>query len=105
MMPSGEWFVIKSGPDEGTINMAGWSFSAHLGISTSRLNDGDAWLAFATCPRCFAMVLNTEVGQRMLSREIVLHNKWHANTDYPIPPEVIAESDRIRQTLGRTPHA
>jgi hypothetical protein len=101
MMPSAEWFVIKSGPDEGTINMAGWSFSAHLGLSTSLRNDRDAWLAFATCPRCFAMVLNSETGNRMLSREIQLHNAWHSNTDHPIPPEVTAEQDRVYRALTK----
>lgn len=91
MMPSAEWFVIGSGSNEGTIHMAGWDYSAHLGISTGKTDDG--WLSFATCPRCFAMVLNDRGD--MLGREILLHDSWHSNTDHPIPPEVTAEQGRI----------
>ena len=95
MIPSAEWFVIKSGSHEGTIHMAGWSYSAHLGNPTGKTDDG--WLGFATCPRCSAMVLNNDDDH--LSREIQLHNVWHSNTDHPIPPEVTAEQDRFYQTL------
>jgi hypothetical protein len=97
MMPSAEWFVIASGPNEGTIHMAGWSYSAHFGISTGENDDG--WLAYAICPRCFAMVLNGRCD--FLSREIQLHNAWHSNTDYPIPPEVTAEQDRVYRALTK----
>jgi hypothetical protein len=97
MFGEGQWYVIQSGPDEGTIHMRGWSLTAHLGTPTSTHDTG--WIGFGTCPRCFALVLNND--EAITSRQIFQHEVWHARTDYPIPPDITAMQDRIYEELGK----
>ena len=73
-----EWFVIHTGEYAGRLHMQGWMLSA---IRTS-----DGWMPFATCPRCYAMVL-TDTGHQ--GDWSWAHEQWHARTDWPVPESLL----------------
>jgi hypothetical protein len=82
-----QWFVIREGEHKGRAHLSGWMLSA---IPIQRfLPTESRWLAYASCPRCFAMVISDEhssVGDLTWS-----HEQWHAATDFPIPDDVAAQ--------------
>ena len=80
-----EWFVIKSGEHEGRAHLSGWLGSALL---VNKWRDGGTeWWSYSICPRCFAVVESrSAIGDMTWA-----HEQWHAATDFPIPPEVLAQ--------------
>ena len=66
MTPAGTWFVIREGEDT--------------------LSRGDGWMSFAICPRCSAMVLADK--KHSYGDQTWAHERWHADTDWPIPADV-----------------
>lgn len=85
--PTPYWFVVRSGEHAGRAHLSGWMLSAIKGedwLGTS------GWLSFAVCPRCFAMVLADD--KHAYGDQTWAHERWHAATDYPIPPEVMEEA-------------
>lgn len=88
------WFLIREGEHEGKIHLAGWRLSAIKGegfyVQGREVYDG--WLSYATCPRCFAMVVSDDKNGHV--DRTWDHEMWHAATDYPIPNEVLAEATR-----------
>lgn len=85
MMADGEWFRIRSGPDEGRLHMAGWTLSAIKTEPTDLRSDG--WLSYAICPVCSAMVIADE---RQPCGDMTWdHEQWHARTDHPIPENLL----------------
>lgn len=82
-----EWFVIKGGEDEGRAHLSGWLGSA---LYINDWTSGDkVWWAYGTCPRCFAVVQAED--QLPWGDMTWAHERWHAETDFPIPPEVLAQ--------------
>jgi hypothetical protein len=94
---TGEWFVIKSGPDAGRWHMAGWMHTAIKGedLSHDILGDEDptgGWLSLGICPRCHATII-TEDRQASGDQQWA-HEAWHHKTDHPHPevtPEQLAD--------------
>jgi hypothetical protein len=84
MTPPGKWFVITEGEHAGKAHMTGWLLSAIKGVDM--LREGDGWLSFAVCPRCAAMVRSHH--SEAWNDDTWKHERWHAETDWPIPPEV-----------------
>jgi len=86
-MRDGEWYRIPSGEHAGRLHMAGWRLSAIKGEGFGARDDG--WLAYASCPVCFAMVVaEKKAGHGDLTWA---HEQWHARTDHPVPDELLAE--------------
>jgi hypothetical protein len=83
-----EWFVIKGGEHEGRAHLSGWLGSG-LYVKDWRTG-GNQWWCYSTCPRCFAIVEDKAV----LGDVTWAHEQWHAETDFPIPPEVLAQVTR-----------
>jgi hypothetical protein len=79
-MASGEWFVIQSGQDADRWHLAGWYGSAFL---TYGPGVKEQLVGFATCPRCFAMVISD--GTPGHPDQVWAHEDWHHRTDYPHP--------------------
>jgi hypothetical protein len=66
--------------------MSGWRMSA---IKGEGWGSDDGWLAYASCPLCFAMVVaEKKAGHGDLTWA---HEQWHARTDHPVPDELLAE--------------
>jgi len=89
MRPS-QWFVIASGEEQGRAHMSGWMGSA------MRVLDDQAeptWWAYSHCPRCFAVVQSDD-RDKAYGDMTWAHERWHAATDFPIPPEVAAKVTR-----------
>jgi len=87
-MSAGEWFVIRGeGDHAGYPHLAGWMGSAIKGEATGPRDDG--WLSYGTCPRCFAMVCTEK--RPAYGDMSWAHERWHALTDWPIPPDVMAQ--------------
>lgn len=91
---SGQWFVIPSGKHEGRVHLSGWMHSA-----IKLVDDGsheyerrNGWMAIAHCPRCFALVLADD--KDPYGELIWAHERWHAATDFPIPPDIAAKVAR-----------
>lgn len=66
------------------MRLIGWHLSA---IRTSDLSRENPWFGFAVCPRCYAMVPNDGPVERLVNREVLMHENWHADTDYPRPEQ------------------
>ena len=81
MTSNGEWFRILSGPAEGKWHLAGWALDA-IKVEPSGPRDY-GWLAFGHCPRCHAMVMTDD--RRAYGDLQWAHERWHAQTDYPVP--------------------
>lgn len=73
-------------------HMQGWALHARLGVPSGPRDDG--WLAYATCPRCGAMVLTKRFGEGgdWIGPEISLHEDWHHRTDHPHPEKPSAKA-------------
>jgi hypothetical protein len=85
---SGEWFIRT---DDGQPHLVGWMQSALKTEPTGTLDTG--WLRYGICPRCFAVVLTEDAPHDNAYGDCrSRHERWHAATDYPVPPELIAES-------------
>ncbi len=79
-MSEPKWFVVPSGKFAGRWHLAGWLHSA---IKGEAFLGQDGWMAYAVCPRCFAMVLADD--RHAHGDQTWAHEQWHAATDYPIP--------------------
>jgi hypothetical protein len=88
MVPSGEWFIIRDGPDKGKIHLSGWMLTAIKTETLGALDDG--WRGLAICPLCSATVFD-ETSNPGLGNFQWSHEQWHAITDYPIPLELLAD--------------
>jgi hypothetical protein len=93
-MMAGEWFVIPSGDRDGRAHLAGWKHSA-----IKLVDDGSheyerrhGYMKIAHCPRCSALVLADD--KDAYGDLTWAHEQWHAATDYPIPPDVLAKVTR-----------
>jgi len=88
------WFVIRAGENEGRAHLRGWMLSAILTLPTGSKSDppGGVWWSFAHCPRCCAVVQADDKGP--YGDLTWAHERWHAATDYPIPPDVAAQVTR-----------
>lgn len=80
----GEWFAIETGELAGQPSLAGWR--------DRPIASGQVWVALSECPRCAALVQTP--GK-------FYHEQWHAKTDYPVTPEVLAEIGRLMQEAAR----
>ena len=81
---SAEWYVMKSGDRAGQPHMTGWKMSAIKGEATGVGDDG--WLSYGICPRCRALVLTDD--QHAYGDQQWEHERWHAETDWPIPSDL-----------------
>lgn len=79
----GEWYAVQTGPMAGQAVLAGWQEKA--------IANGQSWVKLSQCPRCFALVAGNQWG----------HERWHANTDFPIPPEVLQEIGGVMQEAAK----
>lgn len=93
---TGEWFVIKTGPNAGRWHMAGWMGDARRTMPTLP-GEESGWLAWENCPRCGAMVCGGDAP--MLGTCVWAHEDWHHQTDHP-HPEVTPE--QLTDLLFRT---
>jgi len=83
------WFVIRSGQYAGRVHLRGWYLSAIYQGDPLALANENPYFGWAGCPRCFAMVPNNgDPDRETVSSQMWGHERWHATTDYPIPPEV-----------------
>lgn len=90
----GKWFRITGGEHEGRLHLSGWMGSAIKGEGWGPSDDG--WMGFAHCPVCFAMVQSEtpRPGQIRAYGDLIWnHERWHARTDHPVPPELLMPSD------------
>jgi hypothetical protein len=89
-MSDTRWFTVASGPLQGRVRLVGWlltAVAAGPGMS-------DPWVAVAGCPRCGALVYNNDTNnERTLGEAVLLHEDWHAATDFPRPPSDAGEGD------------
>lgn len=90
-MSEPQWFVIARGEHAGRPHLQGWMLSA---IKGQPQGGDDGWLAFAVCPRCHAMVLSDD--RHAHGDQTWAHERWHAQTDYPIPAIVLEAAAAMR---------
>lgn len=90
MTAAAEWYVIGSGEHTGRAHMSGWQ---HTAIRTGDHHVIESrWWSLALCPRCFAVV---QADKKDVFGDMTwAHEQWHARTDHPIPPDVLAEVTR-----------
>lgn len=94
-MIAGEWFIIKSGKEEGRLHLVGWMHSA--------IAEGPGqWHAVATCPVCFALVDSepeSAYGDRTWA-----HEKWHHDSGtFPVPPDLLERGSWTRRPVASNP--
>jgi hypothetical protein len=74
--------------------MAGWALSAIKTLPGG--HDQTGWLAYGICPRCHAMVITEDNRpDNAYGDQTEAHQQWHAETDHPIPAEVLAEAQAM----------
>ncbi len=80
-MRQGEWFTVLEGTYAGQVHLVGWYFTA-IGSGPDM---PDRWYSLASCPRCGTLVPNDDSKGVSFGYFVVLHENWHAITDYPKP--------------------
>lgn len=78
-----EWFRIQSGAMAGQVHLSAWYLTAVASGPGSR----NPYYGLASCPLCGALVPN-DGDSGTYSREVALHEQWHARNDFPIPAEL-----------------
>jgi hypothetical protein len=92
------WFRIETGEHAGRLHLAGWFLSSVKGEDWAPRGRivSDGWLGFGICPVCSAMVPTGGNPRSPGGWEdrTWQHERWHARTDFPVPPELLTEQDR-----------